>query len=376
MIPANEVHEPSGGTPSWPSWARLGRKELLAQARNMRIAVLYGGTSSEREVCLISGRAMIEALRQAGDCAPRSVVGIEIGKDGHWQVGPERLSPNQAIESLPTDTIFMIGLHGGEGEGGPIQGFLEISGRAHTGTGVAASALCLDKIRSRQVCARAGIRIAPGVELWPHEIKTDPQEPVQRILALGPGPWFLKPSLGGSSVSMGRAHNERELLEYLERLPALAPGEGLLVEQAIEGVEVTVGMLADEGRGSVCLPVVEIQTRQGKWFDFEEKYSDGGALEFCPPKSLSTAQQEHVQAQAQKAWNALGLSGYARLDFIVPQEGAPVLLEANTLPGFTPRSLFPMAAAVSGLPFNELCVELCLRAWLGHQEALSSDKDQ
>ncbi|MCA9002635.1 MAG: hypothetical protein KDB61_11980, partial [Planctomycetes bacterium] len=239
--------------------------------------------------------------------------------------------------------------------------FLEVCGRAHTGTGVAASALCLDKIRSRQVFAQAGLRMAPGVALWPHEIQLDLQACMQRVLDLGPGPWFLKPSLGGSSVSMGRASTRAELEAYLQSLPALAPGEGLLAEQAIAGTEVTVGLLAGEPGRAVRLPVVEICPQTEGWFDYQEKYSAGGALEFCPPRSMDSKTQTRVQDAAERAWVAAGLSGYARLDFIVDESGQPVLLEANTLPGFTPRSLFPMAAKVAGLSFEALCVELCLR---------------
>ena len=358
--------EPHAGP--WPAWAWLGHGDMQKVARDMRVAVIYGGTSSEREVCLVSGRAMVQALGQAGANAPRSVTGIEIGTDGLWAIGEQRLTPTQAIDALPAETVFMIGLHGGEGEGGPLQGFLQLANRAHTGTGVAASALCLDKIRSRQVFAQAGLRIAPGLEIWPHQLRGDLSVQVKRIVGLGTGPWFLKPSLGGSSVSMGCARNESELQQYLESVPALLPGEGLLVEQAVQGVEITVGLLAGSDGRATCLPVVEIQPSPGGWFDYEEKYSDKGALEFCPAKSLSAEAQQRAQQAAQSAWNAVGLSGYARLDFIVPENGEPVLLEANTLPGFTPRSLFPMAAAVAGLPFNELCVELCLRAWGDHQK--------
>lgn len=361
-----EVRDAKAHAGPWPAWAKLGQQGMLETARSLNVAVLYGGTSSEREVCLVSGRAMLAALEGAGESSPSSVTGVEITPDGQWTVGGEPMAPTQAINALPADTVFMIGLHGGEGEGGPIQGFLQLAGRAHTGTGVAASALCLDKIRSRQVFAQSGLRIAPGLEIWPQQMGADVGAQVERILALGPGPWFLKPSLGGSSVSMGHARNKDELRAYLASLPDLLLGEGILVEQAVPGVEVTVGMLAGSEGPATCLPVVEIQPRPGRWFDYEEKYSDGGAVEFCPPKNVSQADQLQVQEAARIAWDAVGLSGYARLDFILPEQGPPVLLEANTLPGFTPRSLFPMAAKVDGLSFESLCVELCLRAHLDH----------
>ncbi|MBL4769737.1 MAG: hypothetical protein JKY61_00985 [Planctomycetes bacterium] len=358
-----------------PNWALLAEPCMRDHARDLRVAVLLGGTSSEREVCLVSGRAMLDALCAAGDLAPQSVIGIEIAQDGRWILEGETIDATRAIDRLHPETVFMLGLHGGDGEGGPMQGFLKLAGRAHTGTGLAASVFCMDKIRSRQVFVQAGLRVAPGVGLWPHEIRGDLNAQVQRVLALGPGPWFLKPSLGGSSVSMGHARNEQEIVQFLNALPELEPGEGILVEQAIKGVEVTVGLLAAGAEAPTCLPVVEIQPSPGAWFDFKEKYSDSGALEWCPPKNLSPARQEQVQVAARKAWYAVGLSGYARLDFIVPAEGEPVFLEANTLPGFTPRSLFPMAAGVAGLPFNELCVELCLRGWVDHQQRNRSGEE-
>lgn len=345
-----------------PDWALLSKAGSVARANQLRVAVLFGGTSSEREVSLVSGRAMVQALGDVGEYTPRSITTVEISADGFWHLNGKRLPPGQAVESLAPETIFMIGLHGGEGEGGAIQGFLQVSGRAFTGTGHAASALCLDKIRSRQVFAQAGLRIAPGLEIWPRDIHFDPVATVARILALGPGPWFLKPSLGGSSVSMGHAKTEQELLDYLAALPELELGEGLLVEQCIPGVEVTVGVVAGPGNQPVCLPVVEIQPGKSGWFDHEEKYSPQGALEWCPPKNVSVEQQHQVQLATQRAWQAVGLSSYARIDFIIDETGDPVLLEANTLPGFTPRSLLPMAAGVAGLSFSELCVELCLRA--------------
>ncbi|MCP5023796.1 MAG: hypothetical protein GY930_18770 [bacterium] len=345
-----------------PEWALISKAGSETRANRLRVAVLYGGTSSEREVSLVSGRAMVEALGDAGECTPLSVTAIEIGADGLWHLDSQHLPPGQAVENLASETVFMIGLHGGEGEGGAIQGFLQVIGRAFTGTGHAASALCLDKIRSRQVFAQAGLRIAPGLEVWPQDVHFDPTATVARILALGPGPWFLKPSLGGSSVSMGHAKTEQDLLAYLSALPELDLGEGLLVEQCILGVEVTVGVVAGPNNRPICLPVVEIQPGDSGWFDHEEKYSPQGALEWCPPKNVTEKQQHQVQLATQRAWQAIGLSSYARIDFIIDEAGDPVLLEANTLPGFTPRSLLPMAAGVAGLSFDELCVELCLRA--------------
>ncbi|MDF1729648.1 MAG: hypothetical protein P1U53_18065, partial [Sulfitobacter sp.] len=202
--------------------------------------------------------------------------------------------------------------------------------------------------------------------IWPHDLAGDLESQLARIADMGPGPWFLKPSLGGSSVAMGHARNATDVLNYLRNVNDLLPGEGILVEQAVQGIEITVGMLSTPQGSATCLPVVEIRPGGDGWFDYQEKYSEGGAQEFCPPKNLSKEAQVRAQAAASLAWTALGLTSYARLDFIVTATGDPVLLEANTLPGFTPRSLLPQAAAEDGLSFECLCVELCLRAWIDH----------
>ncbi|HPF14715.1 MAG TPA: hypothetical protein PLJ12_10640, partial [Planctomycetota bacterium] len=300
-----------------PTWSFLsGQANRVAE---LSVAVVYGGRSSEREVSLRSGEAVLAALGRSDAPALGSLTGVEVLPDGRWRVGEHSLTPARALELLPSDAVFLIALHGGEGEGGVLQGFLEISGRVHTGAGVAASALCLDKVRARHVCAAFGLTVAPGHSFRTDEWKSDPERHWKAVEALGSGPWFLKPSLGGSSVSMSVAHDRAGFFAACDALPALQPGEALLVEQAIRGVEVTQGLVGPVGDAvdPVPLPLVEICPKGAGWFDFHEKYSDDGAQEFCPPRNLAPERQAQVARAAQRAWHALGLTSYARLDFLV-----------------------------------------------------------
>ncbi len=346
----------------WPPWSRLRATE--ARVSELTIAVLFGGRSSERDVSLVSGQAVLKALPDPQGPQPRRVYSVEILTDGRWSVDGQPVWPHALAGHLPPETVFLIALHGGEGEGGSVQGFLETCGWAHTGESVAASALALDKVRARIAVAAHGVRIAPGVGVSPAQWRAQPTQVRSEIEALGPGPWFAKPSLGGSSVSMCRATTWTALADHFDTQTELLPGEVWLVEQSIPGLEATQGLFAheDPSHAPHALPLVEIQPQAQGWFDFQQKYGDDGARETCPPEHLDAATQARVRQAAQRAWRALGLQVYARLDFMVPESGDPVFLEANTLPGFTPRSLFPLAAREAGWSYRDLCFELCLRA--------------
>ncbi|MEZ6004275.1 MAG: hypothetical protein R3F33_08810 [Planctomycetota bacterium] len=352
-----------------PNWCHLA--QYPAGELPFSIAVVCGGRSSEREVSLKSGRGIAEALRKPGNRSAREVFVLEAGSDGSCIIGGEAMPPTRAVELLPAATVFLLALHGGEGEGGEWQGFLQIAGRVHTGAPVAASALCLDKVRSRHIFASAGLELAHGLsfagqgfaEQATSLATSQATSLAARIRALGPGPWFVKASLGGSSVAMQRWHANEDLEQRLRALPELPRPEQWLVEQAVAGIEVTVPLLEDRHGGLQVLPVVEIRPQAAGWFDYHEKYADDGALELCPPQNVADSQLAALETAARRAWNAAGLSGYARLDFLVPADRPPVLLEANTLPGFTSRSLFPLSASRIGLPYRELCLELAAQAW-------------
>lgn len=358
--------------PGWVTWS----EPRTATALSMRpVAVLMGGVSGERDVSLTSGRSVLTALRETAGpssaVAPR-IFEVEIGRDGGWRLEGVEYSPQRLVEALPADTVFFLALHGGAGEDGRVQAFLETCGRVHTGAGPQTSALCMDKHRSRLVASSAGVRVASGAFATCGEIRRDRSAAMARLFAVDAPVRFVKDVTGGSSIGVHRCADDGELARAVDLI--VADGGDVLVEVAIAGLETTCGLIGD-GAEAHPLPIVEIEPRSGAFFDLEQKYaSEGGAVETCPPRHLRPELARRIQARALRAWEAFGGTGYARIDFMVPgepdgrggwrldEEAEPVMLEANTLPGFTPRSLLPLAASADGAGFRELCIELIARA--------------
>lgn len=333
--------------PSTPDTALAARTVLL----------LVGGTSPEREVSLESGRALLEALERLqglGVIAGHRT--IEIEADGTWTEAAWSGGALSLPDLDPESQVVLLGLHGGEGEDGTLQGALRLRGMAHTGTGVAGSALGMDKWASRLVAQAAGLTVAPG---WLVRAQAD-LDGEGAPASSGAGPWFVKPRRGGSSVATSRAETPQQLMDAVREV--LSTGEDALVETAVEGTEVTVGILEGPEGAPRALPLVEIVPSAGRFFDFEEKYSNAGATELCPPRSLSSERCERIAELGLRGFEAHGCEGYARVDLIVPDQGPPVFLEVNTLPGFTPRSLLPQAAAAEGLSFHDLVRHVLERA--------------
>ncbi|MEZ6017493.1 MAG: hypothetical protein R3F49_20435 [Planctomycetota bacterium] len=353
--------------PSALAWPR--HTEALARRP---VVVLHGGTSTEREVSLTSGRAILAALRAPGDGPTAAlrplILPVEIDGVDRWHVDGVPLAPEAALGALPREAIFLLALHGGAGEDGRIQGFLEVSGRPFTGTGHATAALCMHKGRTRLAAQEAGVRVAPGFCAGLDVLRANRAEVLARAAALPGAVRFVKHATGGSSVFVFRCASNDETARALDAI-AEAGGDAV-VEAAVTGLEVSVGLIGN-GAGATPLPVIEILPKgSAAFFDYAEKYSDDGALERCPAEALGAGNERAVQAAACATWGAVGGTGYARIDFIVPGarggvcgEGeAPVLLEVNTLPGFTPRSLLPREAAVAGLDYRALCFEILARA--------------
>lgn len=298
----------------------------MVVSHGARVGVLCGGWSSEREVSLRSGQAVYDALVQRG----WDVVSIDVGRD-----------LAEVLASEPIDVAWLA-LHGRHGEDGCVQGLLEVRGTPYTGSGVLASAVAMDKHRTKVMLG--GV---PGVTLAPHRIVT-PQHPPPTAREL---PVVIKPAVGGSTVGLTVVRDVDAWPAAVARAGAEHP---LVMEEAwIPGLEITCAVLDGE-----AFPLVAIQP-EGGLYDYEAKYHATSTRYVCPaPVEASVAQQ--AQQAATAAYEALGCRGLARVDFLVPQEGGPVMLEVNTLPGMTARSLGPMAAAAAGLGFDEL-VERILR---------------
>jgi D-alanine-D-alanine ligase len=341
-------------SPSVTSTASAAADARVARAR---AAVLLGGRSSERDVSLVSGNAMFQALQApAGDPrGPAALLRVEILPDGRWEVEGQRYTPPAAVAALDDVDVYVLGLHGGEGEGGVLQGLLRAAGKAFTGAGHEASALCLDKTNARLVVGAHGLRTARALAVTPLGFAELKDAVLAELASWGTG-WVTKRRRGGSSLGTRVVRDPAQLAGGIEE--GLANGDDVLVEEEVRGVEATVGILGNPEEGLRALTPVEIRPHAGRFFDYEEKYSAGGALEFCPPERLDAAACATLQERALRAYRALGCECYARVDFIVPPDGEPVFLEANTLPGLTPRSLLPQAAAADGLDFRSLCLEL------------------
>ena len=307
----------------------IPRSRFTDPAAFGRVAVLMGGTSAEREVSLESGRNVLNALRARGVDA-HAVDGI-----------PALIAALTAPRASGAgfDRVFNI-LHGnkGGGEDGVLQGLLEALGVPYTGSGVLGTALAMDKIRTKQVWLSLGLSTPRYVRLN----KGDDVHAAVRDLGL---PVILKPSCEGSSVGISRVHDDADL-DAAVALAAQYPGE-MLLEQLIEGDELTVGVLGD-----TALPSIRIVPK-GQWYDYHAKYVADDTQYLCP--GLEGAQEDAIRALALAAFEAIGCRGWSRVDVMRDRAGHLHLLEVNTAPGMTSHSLVPKAAQQIGIDFGTLC---------------------
>ncbi|HVS17763.1 MAG TPA: D-alanine--D-alanine ligase [Planctomycetota bacterium] len=315
------------------------------------VLVLAGGASGERDVSLDSGAQIARALAQADGRGPARVRLVEVERDGRWRVQGEALPAAEALRALAPVDAVLLALHGGAGEDGTLQGFLETAGVRHTGSGVGASALCMDKLATRALARDLGIDVARGTCVLRADAE---QASLEEPRAFGESGWFVKPRSGGSSVDTYAVPADGDLAQAVRAVAR--SGDDVLVEEALVGVECSCGVLERPGRGPLALPLVEIRPKPGRFFDYREKYSSDGARELCPPEGIAPDVQERVAAAALRLFRAVGCRGYARIDFVVEAGGRAVLLEANTLPGLTARSLLPQEAAAVGIDYRSLCL--------------------
>jgi D-alanine-D-alanine ligase len=298
-----------------------------------KVAVLLGGTSAEREVSLLSGQAVLAGLKDAGINAhavdTRDVSVTTLKEEGF--------------------TKIFIALHGRGGEDGTLQGVLEFLGLPYTGSGVMASALTMDKLRTKQVWQAVGLPVSPYVALDRRQYsETAANALLAKFTHLGL-PLIVKPSREGSSVGMSKVNTLSELPAALEE--AFRHDDDILVEKWLSGPEYTVAILGDE-----VLPSIRIQPA-GTFYDYEAKYLSDDTQYFCP-SGLPDEQEQALAGLAMAAYRAVGCSGWGRVDFMLDSDGAFYLLEVNTSPGMTSHSLVPMAARQRGLTFSQLVVKI------------------
>ena len=298
-----------------------------------KVAVLLGGRSAEREVSLRSGSMVLNALRQRG-------------------VDAHAFDPQQkdlaALIAEKFDRVF-IALHGRYGEDGTIQGALELLGIPYTGSGVLASALAMDKWRSKLVWQAAGIP-TPRYELL---TAASDLTAVSARLGL---PLMVKPANEGSSIGMSKVSAAAELDEAYTL--AANYDSVVLAEQFIQGIELTAGVLGGE-----ALPLIKLETPR-KFYDYEAKYR-ANDTRYIIPCGLAAAAEAELQQQVLAAFNALGCRGWGRVDLMLDAVGKPWFIEVNTSPGMTDHSLVPMAARHAGLSFEDLVLRILELAHVG-----------
>lgn len=339
----------------------------------MKIVVLAGGVSTERDVSLSSGAMIYRALKEKGHQVilldvylgyPENDIDVIFDKEEDWAKEISNVSeenpdieqiramrpdgeknffgPNVIAICQSADIVFMA-LHGENGENGKIQACFDLMGIVYTGTDFTSSAICMDKGITKDIFTCYHIPTPVGIRLKKGE-KQEKQVPF---------PCIVKACCGGSSVGVCIADKEEEFEDALKE--AFLYDDEVIIEQYIKGREFSVGVM--EGR---ALPVIEIAPLKG-FYDYKNKYQAGSTVETCPAK-LSKEKTEEMQGYAEAAFKALRLKNYARMDFMMGEDGDIYCLEANTLPGMTPTSLLPQEAAAEGFDFGELCEKIIASA--------------
>lgn len=358
--------------------------EPASGARRTRVALFFGGRSSEHGISCATAGGVLGAI----DRDAYEVLAVGITKDGVLTLQPDDATgltlgeelpevrdngtrvflpgsaatrefrvqrPDGRIESLgDVDVAFPI-LHGPWGEDGTIQGAFELVGLPYVGNGVLASAIGMDKHVAKTILAGAGIDVAPWVTVTRRRLADDPALWRRRIEALGL-PLFVKPSRAGSSVGVTKVKDLTELESALDA--AFAEDHTVLVEQAIVGREVECAVLQGRGGSAPRVSVAgEIVLTEREFYDFDAKYHGAPGVELVCPADLAEGELREMQRIAARAFEAIGGAGLARVDFFLTGDGF-VLNEVNTMPGFTPISMFPACWMASGIGYPELIDEL------------------
>lgn len=298
----------------------------------LKIAVLYGGVSKEREVSISSSEGIIQALKQNG----HEVIGIDFN--------PKQLDE---IIQLDVDLVY-IGLHGKFGEDGSIQGLLDMLNIPYIGSGVLASSLAMDKYMAKQLFATKNIPVAKGNK-YKVTNKTNLQKLVDVIHQEFSTPFVIKPNREGSTLGLTIVTDQSQTKEAIEQ--AIKSDEFILVEQFIKGKELTVPIMGKVNE-EIALPIIEIIPKN-ELYDYESKYAEGGSQHIIPAR-IDEEITKKIKQYAIIAHQVLGCETYSRADFLLTDDGIPYILEVNTLPGMTPTSLFPDAAKHVKMTYEEM----------------------
>lgn len=343
----------------------------MARIKKVRVAVLCGGPSSEREVSLKSGTQVAKAL-------PRdrfAVTTVEIGKAGEWllrsrptevigakspkEKGLTLFDPGRGLaraKNLPFDVAF-IAMHGKFGEDGTVQTILELLSLPYTGSGPLASGIGMDKLKTLEIASSRGVPIPRTIDLR----HTPKKSEIKNILARIGLPCVVKPNAAGSSVGVTIVRKPKDLIPAVRK--SLKEDPLALIQEFIRGRELTCGVMGNAGDEKITiLPPVEIIPDR-EFFDYEAKYNSPGTKEICPAHIPAVVTQR-IQTLARITHQAIGCDGLTRSDFILTPGGKLVFLEINTIPGLTEASLCPKEAKAAGIPFGEFLsrqIELTLK---------------
>jgi D-alanine-D-alanine ligase len=371
----------------------------MSQPAKPRVAVVFGGRSNEHAISCVTAGSVLQAIdRDAYDVVP-----IGIATDGRWvlesgdperlrivssdklpSVDPERASvalervasgtdlvvtePSEPPRTLgEVDVVFPL-LHGPWGEDGTIQGMLEMAGVRYVGAGVLASAVSMDKAYMKVVLAAAGLPLMPSISIHARDWKGDASAVRAAAAELG-FPLFVKPARGGSSIGIGKVHDETELDDAIEG--ALVHDPKVLIEVAAEGArEIECGVLqALDGTPETSVPAEIRIGGDHEFYDFEAKYLPEEATELDVPADLPDDVATELRTLSARAFEAVGCEGLARVDFFLMPDGSLVVNELNTMPGFTPLSMFPQMWAATGVDYPAL-VDRLIRLALARDTGL------
>lgn len=296
--------------------------------KDKKIGVLMGGISNEREISLLTGNAILSALKRRGYDAQ----GIDVDRNVANMLGEERIE------------IAFLALHGLFGEDGTVQGLLELMQIPYTGPGVLTSALAMDKIRTKQLFIYHGL---PTPDF--HVVNSDGGVDDDKLARLG-YPLVVKDPIGGSTIDVYVVRDKHELKEAVDKIKSKK--NCVLVEKYIDGAEITVCILDGEVLGSIEIVPAE------EFYNYKAKYHSGGTTQYLIPPRLQDAQIKLQEDISLKAYEVLGCVGQARVDIRVDSDGNPFLLELNTIPGMAETSLLPKAASYKGIDFDELVIRI------------------